>query len=92
MIAIFGIFTFTLAIMTMLVRLFHSESNNSSNTMIFQTGITLFGFLIIIFLAAIIQLNKTSEKLADEERRNELTDKEVLASQKANDGTFILSV
>ncbi|CAI2722734.1 unnamed protein product [Schistosoma spindalis] len=57
-IAMFGILSFTLVNITVIVRQFHSEWRHSPSSMIFQTGITLFGFLIIIFLVVISQLNE----------------------------------
>ncbi|CAH8433798.1 unnamed protein product [Schistosoma intercalatum] len=92
MIAIFGIFSFTLVNITVIVRQFHPKWKDSPSSMILQTGITLFGFLIIIFLVVISQLNKTSEMLIEEESKHESIDKEVLARQETKDDTYILSV
>ncbi|CAH8435320.1 unnamed protein product [Schistosoma guineensis] len=75
MIAIFGIFSFTLVNITVIVRQFHPKWKDSPSSMILQTGITLFGFLIIIFLVVISQLNKTSEMLIEEESKHESIDK-----------------
>ncbi|CAH8434499.1 unnamed protein product [Schistosoma rodhaini] len=91
-IALFGISTFMILNITLIVRQFHRESKNSPTLMIFQTGITLLGFLIIIFLVVISQLNKTSEMLSEEEIVHESINKEALARQETKDDTYILSV
>ncbi|VDP37720.1 unnamed protein product [Schistosoma margrebowiei] len=92
MIAIFGIVSLTLVNITVIVKQFHPKWRDSPSSMILQTGITLFGFLIIIFLVVISQLNKTSEMLIEEENKHESIDKEVLARQETKDDTYILSV
>ncbi|KAH8855714.1 hypothetical protein EWB00_000265 [Schistosoma japonicum] len=89
-IGIIGIFTFTITIMTILVKQFHSESGNSHRTVILHIGITLSSFMIITLLALMSQLHYRNEKLTEEIKVIESIDKEI--NKETKDDVFILSI
>ncbi|KAK4473252.1 hypothetical protein MN116_004423 [Schistosoma mekongi] len=89
-IGIIGTFTFTITIMTILVKQFHSESRNSQHTIMIHIGITLSSFVIITLFVLIAQLHHANEKFIEETKVNETIDKEV--NKVTKDDTTILSV